>query len=101
MVRSNDIQIFHSTYGDAHCDSCNNLDTSDQSRRDIDIQVMRNNTVFSCYDDGIEMTSTMKWKILVRGLGSDMNDEYHIETRDDSNSDDDNKDNGDTFHDSI
>ena len=25
----------------------------------------------------IEATSTMKWKILVRQLGSDMNDEYH------------------------
>ena len=27
-----------------------------------------------------ETTSTMKWKILVRQLGSDMNDEYHEQT---------------------
>ena len=81
MLMNNDIQIFCSTYGDAHCDSCNNLDTSDWSGRDIDVQVMRNNNSFSCYDDSIKMTSTIKWKILVRRLGSDMNDEYHIETR--------------------
>ena len=34
------------------------------------------------YDDGIETTSIMKRKILVRQLGSDMNDEYHQETID-------------------
>ena len=32
--------------------------------------------------DSKEMTSTMKWKILVRRLGSDMNDEYHEKTID-------------------
>ena len=47
------------------------------------VQVMKNNNSFSDYDDGIKMTSTMKWKTLVRQLGSDMNDEYHIKTRDD------------------
>ena len=54
------ILIFCSTYDDAHCDSCNNLDTSDRSERVIDVQVMRNNNLFSEYDDDIEMTSTMK-----------------------------------------
>ena len=52
-----------------------------RSGKDIDVQVMRNNHSLSDYDDGIEMTSTIKWKILVRRLESDMNDEYHKETK--------------------
>mmetsp|Transcript_20100 Transcript_20100/g.22242 ORF Transcript_20100/g.22242 Transcript_20100/m.22242 type:complete len:93 (-) Transcript_20100:109-387(-) len=52
MVRSNDIHVFRgSTYDDAYCDGCNNLDTSDQFGKDIDAQVVRNNNLFSDYDD--------------------------------------------------
>ena len=74
-MRSNNIQVFHgSTYDDAYCEGCNNLDTSDKFGKDIDVQVVRNNNLFSDYDDGIETTAIMKWMILVRQLGSDMND---------------------------
>ena len=37
-------------------------------------QVVRNNNLFSDYDDGIKTVSIMKRKILVRRLGSDMNE---------------------------
>ena len=43
---------------------------------------MRNNNSFSDYDDDIDKTAIMKSMILVRRLGSDMNDEYHRETID-------------------
>jgi len=52
MMRSNDIQFFHgSTYDDVYFDGSNNLDTSDRFGKDIDVQVVRNNNLFSDYDD--------------------------------------------------
>ena len=63
MVRSNDIRVSH---GSTYCDGWNNLDIYDRFGKDIDVQVVRNNNSFSDYDDGIETTSIMKWKILVR-----------------------------------
>ena len=80
---SNNTQGFHgSAYDDAYCEGCKNLDTFDLFGKDIDVQVVRNNNSFSDYDDGIEKTSIMKWKKLVRRLRSDTNDEYHEETID-------------------
>ena len=39
-MRSNDIHVSHgSTYDDAYCESCNDLDTSDRFVKDIDVQV--------------------------------------------------------------
>ena len=44
--------FFHgSAYDHAYCDGCNNLDTSDQFGKDIDVQVVRNNNLCSDYDD--------------------------------------------------
>ena len=52
MVRSNDIHFYHgsSTYDDEYCDECNNLETSDQFGKDINIQVVGHNNSFSYYD---------------------------------------------------
>lgn len=52
MMRSNDINFSHgSTYDDAYCDGYNNLDTSDRFGKDIYVQVVRDNNLFSDYDD--------------------------------------------------
>mmetsp|Transcript_35836 Transcript_35836/g.40943 ORF Transcript_35836/g.40943 Transcript_35836/m.40943 type:complete len:110 (-) Transcript_35836:167-496(-) len=50
-MRNNDIHFSCGSTDDVYCDGCNNLDTSDQFGKEIDIQVVRNNNSFSDYDD--------------------------------------------------
>ena len=48
MVRSNNTYFdYDSTYDDAYCDGCNNLDTYDRFGKDIDVQGVRNNNSFN------------------------------------------------------
>ena len=55
MVKNNDINVSHgSTYDDAYSDGCNNIDTSDRFGTDIDVQVVKNNNLFSDYDDDFD-----------------------------------------------
>ena len=59
QIRSNDIHLSHgSTYDDAYCDGCNNLDTSNLGKY-IDVQVVKNNSSFSDCDDDLVMTATI------------------------------------------
>jgi len=51
LMRNNDIHFSCGSTDDVYCDGCNNLDTSDRFGKDIDVQVVRNNNLFSDYDD--------------------------------------------------
>ena len=87
-MRSNDIHVsYGSSYDDAYCDGCNNLDTSDRFGKDSDVQVVKNINLFSDYDDDV---------------GNDSDDTHGFTiTNYDSNSNNNNEYNRDIFHDYI